>query len=1127
MTSNDKSHLLRSLSIREQGALFGQIIDRLLAGEVLDVRNLREEYPNIGDDVLEQIRAYQEMLPDDDDAPAISTLGDYSIVRQVGRGGMGIVYEAWQNSINRRVALKILPAGVAADAKTMARFVREAHVAGKLKHSNVVSVYGMGVEAQTPYYAMEFVEGETLADFLSDLRTCEPDAVRTREPNALASSPEQTPTTNGAEAREARASTSRNEQPITSLDSSYCSWMARAFVGVADGLQHAHDQGVVHRDIKPSNLMFEREPNAHTSGEKLRILDFGLARHDGDESLTMTGDIIGTVAYMSPEQARAESAKDTDHRTDIYSLGATLYESLTLQPPLKGRNTQETLSQIASAAPTPPRSINPNIPRDLETIVLHCLRKDPHDRYPDAMAVAFDLRKYLQGEAIVARPQSTIEKIAGQTWRLRRILAASALVGAVVLSLAIFSRSQLRAKQDLEWVQQSIPQMKQAIDSGRYIDAFELVKRVRQLAPDDETIRELSDPYIRRVSVTSEPPGAKVSICAYRNQPPSHMFQRERRALASGIDERNTDGKWLALGTTPFEVEAPFGEYRWRVDHPDCVPQQFVRFIHQYATVARNAEPFDFLLTPTTAANQGMLLLGGRNHPIRVGTHSRMNLPQFWMDQHEVSNKDYQEFVDQGGYQRPEFWQESSMLDDSSTRISLEEAINRFQDQTGHPSPAGWRDGRYPEGTGELPVTGISWFEANAYARFRRKSLPTVFHWRGELGHESAVAGPMHNIETNAVAPVGEYPAIAPNGLKDMIGNVKEWCFNARTDSQERFALGGCWRDPSYSFVHMPSFSPWRRSEEIGFRCIRHPNYDAVPELFAQVDARPSEAPKPPPISSAELKTLKQSLYEYGEIALEPQVMRLRETDRKVVEQITINTVYGKPTYERLDLLIFLPKGFKRPLQAVILGNGNRAASKEELNRFQERPFILDSGRAYVFVATYGHFRHHGKSVSDRKLGSPALTTERRVNQVRDVMRVVEYLKTRPDIEDQAMAYMGFSSGAKKTPMMLSVVKDLKVGVMVAGGATRAGADSVLPAGDPFNYAPDVRQPVLMLNGKNDVIYPLENQKLIFEHLGSEIKRHSIFPSGHGFELRPSLKPRFEREVVDWLNEHLGTPERL
>ena len=131
------------------------------------------------------------------------------------------------------------------------------------------------------------------------------------------------------------------------------------------------------------------------------------------------------------------------------------------------------------------------------------------------------------------------------------------------------------------------------------------------------------------------------------------------------------------------------------------------------------------------------------------------------------------------------------------------------------------------------------------------------------------------------------------------------------------------------------------------------------------------------------------------------------------------------------------------------------------------------------------------------------------------------------DIDDKAMAYVGFSSGAKKTPMMLSVVSDLSVGVMVAGGATRAGADSALPAGDPFNYAPDVRQPVLMLNGKNDVVYPLENQKLMFEHLGSEIKRHSIFPSGHGFELRPSLKPRFEQEVVDWLNEHLGAPERL
>ena len=646
----------------EQGVLFGQIIDRLLAGEVLDIQQLRQEYPDISDEVVEQLHSYQDMMASDANETSLSTLGDYSIVRQVGRGGMGIVYEAWQNSINRRVALKVLPAGVAADSKMLARFIREAQVVGKLKHPNVVSVFGMGVEAQTPYYAMEFVDGQTLADFL------------------------------------------RQHDEPTALDAEFCSQMARSFAGVAKGLHHAHEEGVVHRDIKPSNLMFEAN-DQEASDRRLRILDFGLARQEGQDNLTMTGDILGTVAYMSPEQAAASN--EIDHRTDVYSLGATMYESLTLQPPLKGKNTQETLSQIGSKEPASPRSTNPHIPRDLETIVLHCLRKDPRDRYPDAKSVAVDLQKYLRAEAIVARPQSTIEKVARRTWRLRRTLTVAAIVAAVVLSLAIFSRSQNRAKQDLEWVQNAMPRIQECIDQERYIEAFQLVKRVRQLAPENETVESLASLFLREIFVSSDPPGATVSIQEYGN----------------------SSGPWLELGTTPLErIEAPVSRYRWRVELKSCTPQEFVRLVHH----RKIATKLEFRLSPEPVPIGMLLVGGGKFHAVGIGRHGQVRLPRFWMDKNEVTNEAYQEFVDQDGYERPEYWHQAFEQPDSAQKLSFEESIAIFVDETGKSGPSGWRNGRHPKGGGQISGVGGLLVRSDGIRELSREEPPHRFPlaWR-------------------------------------------------------------------------------------------------------------------------------------------------------------------------------------------------------------------------------------------------------------------------------------------------------------------------------------------------------------------------------------------------------------
>ncbi len=375
--------------------LLSRYVDRLNAGEMLDAEKILAEHPDDGPELVERLEAFQAVCPSPRHASALGTLGDYTLRRQIGRGGMGVVYDAWQNSLDRQVALKVLPAGIAADSRAFMRFMREAKTAAQLQHQNVVAVYGMGVEANTPYYAMEFVDGETLAHVVAKLKSAEPES----------------PT------------------PFGRKDGAgYFEELAHAFADAADGLQHAHAKGVIHRDIKPSNLILDRE-------RRLRILDFGLARQEGQESLTASGDVIGTVNYMSPEQAQVKKIA-VDHRTDIYSLGATLYEVLALRPPFKGKDHHDTLTQIIAREPTPLRTLNARVPRDLETIVLKCLRKEPADRYGTAEALGQDLRRFARGDAIEARPVTQLERTVHWVRRRRRLLCTAGLfaflLGAVV-----------------------------------------------------------------------------------------------------------------------------------------------------------------------------------------------------------------------------------------------------------------------------------------------------------------------------------------------------------------------------------------------------------------------------------------------------------------------------------------------------------------------------------------------------------------------------------------------------------------------------------------------------------------------------------------------------------------------
>lgn len=330
----------------------------------------------------------------------LGLLGDFRLIREIGRGGMGVVYEAEQLSLRRRVALKILPFAAAVDPRQLQRFKNEATAAANLRHENIVPVYAVGCERGVHYYAMQFVEGQSLAALISELR--QPPEVSPAETTLPV----------------ARLTTECDTGEPVHYD-----WIAGLGRQAALALEHAHQMGIVHRDVKPGNLLLD--PRG-----QLWVTDFGLAQITGDTGLTVTGEMLGTLRYASPEQALGRRGV-VDHRSDVYSLGATLYELLTLRPPFDGRDRHELLRQIADDTPPAPRSVSPTIPAELETIVLKALRKEPTDRYATAQELADDLQRFVEHRPILARRPGVAERF--RAWARRH--PAALLVGAVVLVL--------------------------------------------------------------------------------------------------------------------------------------------------------------------------------------------------------------------------------------------------------------------------------------------------------------------------------------------------------------------------------------------------------------------------------------------------------------------------------------------------------------------------------------------------------------------------------------------------------------------------------------------------------------------------------------------------------------------
>lgn len=553
---------------------------------------------------------------------------------------------------------------------------------------------------------------------------------------------------------------------------------------LCDALAFAHGEGVIHRDLKPENILLE--------GRHVVLADFGIARalvsSRTGERLTATGLTVGTPGYMSPEQVAGD---DVDARADVYALAVVAYEMLTGHPPFSGSSAQAVLTAHLAEVPRPLEQVRPETPPRLAAAIARALAKRPADRFRTVAEF---------GEALPSvTPVSGSEQPARaptrhRTWSRIAIVLAVAAAGTLLVR-------ELNRRRTVERMLTTLG----PLIAAREFDSVASELRQSGLDLRDRGLATLAAQVAGSLKVTSEPAGALVSV-------------RRVDALA-----RLDSSVPMDLGATPMAV-APLvaGEYLLRLVGARSESLTLLVQLTPGDTVAIHR-----VLPSQDSASTGMVLVAAG--PARDGTA----VPGFLVGRTEVTNAEFLVFVNDGGYRLPGLWPDTLMV--GGRTLPRDAALALMIDRSGLPGPRSWNGGRFPEGQASHPVTGVSWYEASAYARWRGGALPTAGQWwraaigdgRGGAypwGNDGATLDARANFGLAGTTPVGALPlGVSPWGAMDLAGNVREWLLDLKPGSTLHAVVGGSWQDPSYMFDRSPpdAFDPGAGSGIIGFRIVK------------------------------------------------------------------------------------------------------------------------------------------------------------------------------------------------------------------------------------------------------------------------------------------------------------------
>lgn len=901
------------------------------------------------------------------------------------------------------------------------RFEREARAISALNHPHICTLHDVGPD----YLVMELVEGETLS------------------------------------ARLRRGRLSIEE-------------ILRYALQIAEALAEAHAHNIVHRDLKPSNVMLTRHG--------VKILDFGLAKMLNETDVTRTRDVMGTPAYMSPEQVEG---REPTPATDLFSLGLVLYEMSTGSLPFRGGTVAQMLLGGSPAAIPAPSNQRAELPVELDRLVARLLERDPARRVRSAAEVARELRALT--ERLAAPPVQS---------RLGPALAAAA--GVLILAMAAGAWLYHRIDQR-RWVrEEAIPQIAKMAPK-QPLAAFLLLRKAEQILPGDARLGEIEKSSTRLVAIDSTPPGAKVEMQDYLSP-----------------------GTWFELGTAPLRnIRVPQGYFRWKISKPG--EGEFV--VGRFAWDTRNLAFPSALGSPP-----GMVPVPGGHFEDLIDFVGwlRYDLPAFDIDRFEVTNAQYQQFVDQGGYKKPEYWKKQFIKD--GKELTWEQAMDLFRDPTGRSGPSTWEAGHFPQGQAEYPVSGVSWYEASAYAAFAGKTLPALAQFFTASPSDLAFfVVNQSNFGGHGPAPVGKFAGVGPFGTLDMAGNVREWSLTASGGSQ--FILGGGWGGQTYQAFDPELLSPFDRSPMNGFRTVR--NRGPLPaEVAAPLVSRGRDFSKAKPVSDDVFQAYK-AMYEYDRTPPNPVSAGIVEdTPAWTKEKITIDAGYQG---RRLTTYLFLPKNVRPPFQTIVFFPSARAEfmpNSQKLGDMQFVDYTIKSGRALIYPVYAGTYEritpHQGRpgevtaeqpGAQPQSLDFDVCCLPLLIERSKEVRRSVDYLVTRPDIDAGKLAYLGVSMGAADGVIITALENRFRVLIFLDGGFYLSQG---VRGGDQVDFAPRIKKPVLMVNGRYDFTFsPARAQEPLMRMLGTPEadKRRVVLETPHDVSQQ---KDALSREVLGWLDKYLG-----
>ncbi len=1000
-----------------------------------------------------------------------NTILHYKIIDKLGEGGMGIVYKAEDTKLKREVAIKFLPNNFNVSAKDKEKLKLEAQIAAGFNHPNIATVFAIEEFGDDTFIVMEYVKGNELKDII------------------------------------------RNN-PDRKLN--FNDFLNYA-IQITEGLNAAHKKGIIHRDIKSSNIMLSDDG-------RIRVMDFGLAHIHGDPLLTKKGSTPGTTAYMSPEQLRGE---EVDLRADIWSLGIVFYEMLTGQPPFQGNFDQAIIYSILHEKPKSLKKINPEVPDELEQVVLSCLEKDRKKRIQSAEDLLTQL-KALQSKTSV----SGIRKFSPSRLKISRAgLVAATIIAAVLIMLAAFL--PIKKIFNPENLPEIHSRLQKLVNDEKYFEAHLLAEEHKSLLENDSVFQQLSLIIYDTLSVTSDPEGAKVYLLRYN---PHNTDSTGNGKLIGETPIKNLQivrGDYLIIieksaeqkETSENELTFPFGKIEY-------IPVKRVAssypIMKEFPVIVRGIK-INAKLIEKDKLPENMVFVPGGNHKLMsssVQQEKPLTLDNYFIDKYEVSNADFKKFIQAGGYLKEEYWKYK--FKKNGKEIPWQEAMKLFIDRTNLNGPRSWVNQNYPAGKEKYPVTDITWYEAAAYAEFLGKSLPTVYQWekaaRNGVPNYHSTSMPWGliyalddisgrtNFNSNGTVPVDKFDfGISYYECYNVAGNVKEWCLNKSTDG---FVYAdGSYQDSNYVFGTFKSFDGFYSSPALGFRCVKNLPTSKSDQGSMMIDLN-VQVPVYHPVDDSKMKSILK-LYDYEKKPLNPKIIFTEENKYWVKEKVAFDSPFG----DKILGYLFLPKKSEKPFQCILWNPHSGVYRYGYSSDWAAEKLFTENikyGRALFVIIPKGTSERKWEFGEERTDKSSKLFHNRLIRWVIEQRIVLDYLESRSDIDSSRIAYITTANDYDGF-IVPGVDNRFKCNIIIANGIYEEDQKILSAEINPVNFLSRYKAPTYMMHGKYDEAVYFSASVLPAYNLLSEPKKLEALNTTHV----PPLAMRVPL-INKWLDESLG-----